>query len=104
MKRFLGLSILCGSLAALCGVAQAEYRSSSKQTATSQDSSDRFSDAVDLSRFRKGNAEWDTQELIVSGLTALHEENVRILERLDRIESQLRGGSGSSSSERNHGS
>ena len=90
MKRIFGFSILCASLAALCGVAQAEVR---------KDSPDRFSDAVDLSRFRKGNTEWDTQELIASGLTALHEENVRVLKKLDQIESRLdrlEGGSKSS--------
>ena len=103
MKKLLRLSILCGSLAALCGVAQAEYQPPPKEKAPLRDSSDRFSDAIDLSRFRKGNYEWDTQALIVSGLTALHEENVRILKKLDQIESRLEGGSGSSS-ERSHGS
>ena len=103
MKQLFKVGLLCGSLAAFCGTAQAEYRSPSKEKEVSRDSSDRFSDAVNLSRFRKGNTEWDTQELIVSGLTALHEENVRILNRLDRIESRLGAGS-DSSSERNHGS
>ncbi len=90
MKRIFGLSILCGSLAALWGVARADYRPPQKQEAASQGSSDRFNDAVDLSRFRKGNYEWDTQALIVSGLTALHEDQVRILEQLDQIESRLK--------------
>ena len=48
-----------------------------------------FEEAVDLSRYRKGNLEWDTQELIASGMKALHEEQLRILEKLDRIESRL---------------
>ena len=48
-----------------------------------------FEEAVDLSRYRKGNLEWDTQELIAGGMKALHEEQLRILEKLDRIESRL---------------
>jgi len=89
MKRIFGLGILCGSLAALGGAAQADLRQPPKEESSSKGSSDRFSDAVDLSRFRKGNYEWDTQTLIVSGLTALHEEHVRILNKLDKIESRL---------------
>ncbi|MBI3322653.1 MAG: hypothetical protein HYZ94_03115 [Candidatus Omnitrophica bacterium] len=50
---------------------------------------DEFSRAVDLSRFRKGNIGWDTQELIVSGLTALHRENQRILRELEEIKETL---------------
>jgi len=106
MKRIFELSILCGSLAALWGVAQADYRPSQKQESASQDSSDRFNDAVDLSRFRKGNYEWDTQALIVSGLKALHEDQVLILNKLDQMQSRLERlerGSGSSS-ERGNGS
>ncbi len=93
MKGIFGLSILCGSLAALWGVAQADVRPPQKQE-------DRFSHAVDLSRFRKGNTEWDTQALIVSGLTALHEDQVRILEQLDQIESRLKQLEGSHESGR----
>ncbi len=43
---------------------------------------DTFEEAVDLRRFRKGRIDWDTQELITSGLTALHRENQKILEAL----------------------
>jgi len=93
MKGIFGLSILCGSLAALWGVAQADYQPPQKQE-------DRFNHAVDLSRFRKGNYEWDTQALIVSGLTALHEDQVRILEQLDQIESRLKQLEGSHESGR----
>ena len=90
MKRILSLSLLVASLAAApCGVSQAEVRPPPKRQDSSEGSSDRFGDAVDLSRFRKGNYEWDTQALIVSGLTALHEEQLRILHQLNQIQSRL---------------
>ena len=50
---------------------------------------DPFGAAVDLARFRKGNGEWDTQELVASGLTALHQENVQILKELQDIKSKI---------------
>ena len=48
-----------------------------------------FRRAVDLKRFRNKNFEWDTQELIASGLTALHEENRRILKELREIKERI---------------
>ena len=48
-----------------------------------------FSRAVDLKRFRNKNFEWDTQELIASGFTALHEENQRILTELKEIRDRI---------------
>ncbi len=48
-----------------------------------------FRRAVDLNRFRNKNFEWDTQELIASGLTALHEENRRILKELREIKERI---------------
>ena len=50
---------------------------------------DSFGSAVDLNRFRKGNGEWDTQELVASGLTALHQENLQILRELQDIKSRI---------------
>ena len=50
---------------------------------------DSFNASVDLARFRRGNGEWDTQELVASGLTALHQENVQILKELQDIKSRL---------------
>ncbi|MBI3318317.1 MAG: hypothetical protein HYZ90_04100 [Candidatus Omnitrophica bacterium] len=41
-----------------------------------------FERSVDLDRFRKGNYGWDTQELVASGLTALHREHEEILKEL----------------------
>ena len=50
---------------------------------------DSFSAAVDLNRFRRGNGEWDTQELVASGMTALHQENLQILRELQEIKSKI---------------
>ena len=50
---------------------------------------DSFGVAVDLNRFRRGNGEWDTQELVASGLTALHQENVQILREIQEIKSKI---------------
>ena len=86
MKRFLGIGIAFFCFAALGGIARAEYKTPSREAVASGGS---FDEAVDPSRFRKGNLAWDTQELIASGLKALHEEQVRILDRLDRIQSRL---------------
>lgn len=51
--------------------------------------SDSFQEAIDLKRYRKGSVAWDTQELIASGLTALHEEHQQILKKLEELERQL---------------
>ena len=48
-----------------------------------------FQRAVDLKRFRNKNFEWDTQELIASGFTALHEENQQILKELKEIRERI---------------
>ncbi|MBI1953010.1 MAG: hypothetical protein HYS41_02680 [Candidatus Omnitrophica bacterium] len=44
-----------------------------------------FEDAVDLKRFRKGRIDWDTQQLVASGFTALHGEHEKILEELQHL-------------------
>ena len=85
MKRMRVIGIAC-ILAALCGVARADYQRPSREPAGPAGS---FDEAVDPSRYRKGHSDWDTQELIAGGLKALHEEQMRILEKLDRIESRL---------------
>lgn len=80
MRRLaFGFLVLCAVLGGLSSAARAEE---AEPTGS-------FADSVDLSRFRKGNSGWDTQELIASGLTALHEENIRILNKLDQIQSRL---------------
>lgn len=81
------IGVAACALAALGGVAWAEYKKPSSSGPAERPAT--FEEAVDLSRYRKGNLEWDTQELIASGMKALHEEQLRILEKLDRIESRL---------------
>ncbi len=76
-------------LSILCAAALAEYRPSARQGKTSQQS-DSFRDAVDLERFRKGHEDWDTQALVASGLTALHEEHVQILRELEALRSEIK--------------
>ena len=86
MKKILAIGIACCAVTGLWDVARAEYKRSSREPAEPAGS---FEEAMDLSRYRKGNFEWDTQELIASGMKALHQEQVRILAKLDRIESRL---------------
>ena len=92
MKRkiFLGFFALGITFAAIGGAARAEYRSSSGEK-TESSSAAAFDQSVDLNRFRKGNIEWDTQELIRSGLTALHQEHVGILRELQEIKKEIAG-------------
>ena len=67
-------AVIC---AGFWGVAQAAYDHSN------------FDEAVNLQRFRKGNPEWDTQELIASGLRALHQENMEILRELGDLRKKV---------------
>jgi hypothetical protein len=88
MRRWIiGIGVLSLGLAGLPGVARAQYRPSPRREEPPE--AETFDDAVSLKRFRKGNIGWDTQELIASGMKALHEEQLRILKKLDRIESRL---------------
>ncbi|MBI3615489.1 MAG: hypothetical protein HY211_03115 [Candidatus Omnitrophica bacterium] len=91
MRRSLmmGMMIFGLSLAPFGDVAQAQYRPPPVSREEVFSGSDDFREAVDLKRFRKGNAEWDTQELIASGLTALHQDQVRILKELQEIKAGL---------------
>ncbi len=96
MKRpwVVGSLIFGLGLTILCGVARAQYRPppAPRQESSSEKSSgeDSFERAVDLKRFRKGNINWDTQELVASGLTALHEEHTQILRELREIKAALK--------------
>ena len=93
-RRFLEMgmagAVFLGALCLVLGgsIAQAEYaRSSSERSGYSdQEGSDRI---IDLKRFRKGNYEWDTQEMISAGFNALHQENVKILNELGELKSQV---------------
>ncbi len=86
MKRWM-MTTFCVSLTLAVfwvGVACAEYPTG-KKTRSRGDYSEEGFDAVDLSKFRRGNPEWDTQELIASGLTALHKDNEKILKELEDL-------------------
>ncbi len=88
MRRWMiGIGVLSLGLAGWPSAAQAQYRPSPRKEEPPE--AETFDDAVNLKRFRKGNIEWDTQELISSGLKALHREQVQILDELRRIESRL---------------
>ena len=77
MKRLLLFVLLFGpALVLSSGMARAEVGAGREEADSSRDS---FSRAVDPKRFRTGNIEWDNQELIVSGLTALHKEHLKLM-------------------------
>ena len=69
--------------------AQYQYRPAATTTDRSSSKEDGFDRAVDPARFRKGNFEWDTQELIKSGLTALHRDHVQILKDLAALQVEV---------------
>ena len=94
MKQWLWSAALLGGLA--CAVfgtthANAEYPSSNSTKASTRGVSggSEFEDAVNVTRFRKGNPEWDSQELMVSGMKALHQEHQEILKELEEIKSAM---------------
>lgn len=77
-----------GALSLFFGTAQAEYNSSAR-SAGAETGQDSFRRAVDPGRFRKGNPDWDTQQLIASGLTALHEEHAQILKQIEELKTAV---------------
>ncbi|MBI3312508.1 MAG: hypothetical protein HYZ88_03170 [Candidatus Omnitrophica bacterium] len=90
MHRFSRLFALCLAVGlAVSSAAFAQYRPPPRRE-TAPPEKDSFSDSVDLERFRKGNIDWDTQELIASGMTALHEEHQRILQELEELQTEIR--------------
>lgn len=91
MKHWTFRTALIGTaLALLWGVAHAQYRPAPRKEAPVE--RDEFGEAVSLQRFRKtGNIAWDTQELIRSGLTALHEEHREILREVEALRGRLQG-------------
>ena len=90
MKRFIVGTLFFGILlASFSDVAQAQYRAAPAKNRSSSSEDNSFGESVDLKKFRKGNIEWDTQELIASGMTALHEEHTKILKELESIKKQM---------------
>lgn len=87
MRRWMWGTFLLGAvLVGAWTAARAEYPSSSR---IRSDRPGSFEEAVDLEKFRKGNPDWDTQELLRSGLTALHREHLKILEELKGLQMRL---------------
>jgi hypothetical protein len=90
MKRSLVLAAAVIGLALVGNAAQAQYRPPPASREEVSSGGDGFDEAVSLKRFRKGNEDWDTQELVASGMKALHQEHVRILKELAEIKAALR--------------
>ncbi len=89
MKRWFILTVAifwaCGSF--YPAPAQSyEQRGSSHRPSDDQS----FEDSVDLEQFRQGNIEWDTQELIASGMKALHREHQKIVQELEQVKASLK--------------
>ena len=82
--RFITAGVVLFSLR---GISLAEYDRTSGGAYAQTDGS--FDESVSLKRFRKGNLEWDTQELIASGLTALHQEHLQILRELKELKAAV---------------
>ena len=76
-------------LTALSDAAQAQYRPPAVGRGESASQEDDFDRSVDLKRVRKGNPDWDTQELIHSGLTALHRDHLEILKELRELKAEV---------------
>ena len=90
MRRWILGAAFCAAIA-MAGVAAAEYdyASSSSEKVRAASPTDSFERAVDLSRFRKGNYEWDTQEYLRSGFTALHGEHLQLLKELAALRAEV---------------
>lgn len=87
-KSWIALSLLAvAGLGLAAAPVEAQYRPppAPKEEAKEEETFE----AVDLKRFRKGRIDWDTQELIASGLTALHQEHREILKGLEELRTQL---------------
>ena len=92
MRRWIMGAAFCAAITmTMAGVAAAEYgyASSSAEKARAASTTDSFDRAVDLSRFRKGNYEWDTQEYLRSGFTALHGEHLQLLKELAALRAEV---------------
>ncbi len=90
MRRWtFGVLAFSLALIAAWGIALAQYRhEAEKPRETTGDGS--FEGAVDLDRFRQGNLEWDTQELIASGFRALHRDNQQVLKELAELKATVK--------------
>jgi len=89
MKRWIVGLLIFGWAAAVVELAVADYRSSPSSDRKKSGEADSFDQVVDLKKFRRGNYEWDTQELIKSGLTALHGEHLQILSEIRELRAEV---------------
>ncbi len=80
---------LGGCLVITTGVASAEYRATTRKSGPPEQT-DNFSQAVDLTRFRRGNIEWDTQELVSSGFLAVHKDHLQLLKEIQELQQQVK--------------
>ena len=87
-KWFAGL-LAAAALAGWTAPASAAYERSFMSRSEDASESRGGWNAVDLGRFRKGNPDWDTQELAASGFTALHEEHLQILKDIRELKSAI---------------
>lgn len=92
MKHSIGIMALVGLIGATVGaVAYAEYpRRSNARASSGAAYEDDFNSAIDLTKFRQGNPDWDTQELIASGFKALHQEQEKILKELEEVKASVK--------------
>ncbi len=92
MTRWILSAVLCAAItvaAAGYATAQYDYQPSASEKAHTASTSESFERAVDLSRFRKGNYEWDTQEYLRSGFLALHAEHLQLLKELAALRAEV---------------
>jgi len=92
MTRWIMSAVLCAAITVVVvcdATAQYDYQPSASEKARTSSTSESFERAVDLSRFRKGNYEWDTQEYLRSGFTALHGEHLQLLKEVAALRAEM---------------
>ncbi len=89
MKSVRVLALVLLLLPAWCALAEGQYRPPPRK-GNVPTGADPFDEAVNPDRFRKGNVKLGTQELVGSGMTALHEEHQRILKELEELKTEIR--------------
>ena len=94
-RKFRAVLAVLGILTLLAGIgvgaAQAQYRPAPAPAEKKEPKAekDEFEKKLNLERYRDGQIHFETQQLIVNGLTALHEEHVEILEELRDLKARI---------------
>ena len=89
MKRTVLIALISvGTLAVFGATAFGQYRPPPDPREESAEE-DSFKRSIALNRFRKGSPQWNTQELVAAGLTALHEEHLEILRELKSLKEEV---------------